>query len=318
MPLDHYVSQVHLKNFYSPKLGERMYAIKKSDLKMFQCSSKDVCRIEEGSTNGYLTDERAIETFLLDVEPKYNTALAKLRSATVDAECIYAIAGFAGYVGCCTPTAMRMHSEPLRAAVIAESALLDRQGLLPPSPPELGGKTLSELFAEGKVFPKIDPRFPQAMGISTVIGRTSLYGNSHWEILLPEENSEVYFTSDYPLAIERPPDRQWPNWIIPLAPDLAIRITPDIRLRGRKPDLTFSAFSSRQKRIGRQEILGLNRLIVQCAEEFVFYRDDQGWIENFVAKNRDFWISIVTERIPTGTGFMNISTQKIVRRTITE
>jgi hypothetical protein len=35
MPLDHYVSQVHLKNFNSVALGELMYAIRKSDLKKF-------------------------------------------------------------------------------------------------------------------------------------------------------------------------------------------------------------------------------------------------------------------------------------------
>ena len=35
MPLDHYIPQVHLKKFYSPVLGERMYAIRKSDLKCF-------------------------------------------------------------------------------------------------------------------------------------------------------------------------------------------------------------------------------------------------------------------------------------------
>jgi hypothetical protein len=56
MALDHYVSQVHLKNFYSPALNGMMYAIRKSDLKRFQTRSKNVCRIEEGSTNAYLME----------------------------------------------------------------------------------------------------------------------------------------------------------------------------------------------------------------------------------------------------------------------
>ena len=60
MPLDHYVSQVHLKNFHSPKLGEMLYAMRKPDMKAFPCRTKDVCRIEEGSTNDYLTEPRAI------------------------------------------------------------------------------------------------------------------------------------------------------------------------------------------------------------------------------------------------------------------
>jgi len=76
MSLDHYVSQVHLKNFYSPALDGHMYAIRKSDLKKFPCTSRDVCRIENGSTNAYLKEDRAIEDFLLDVEPKYNASIA--------------------------------------------------------------------------------------------------------------------------------------------------------------------------------------------------------------------------------------------------
>jgi hypothetical protein len=48
--LDHYVSQVHLRNFYSPELGRKMYALRKSDLRAFPCRSEDVCRIEAGST----------------------------------------------------------------------------------------------------------------------------------------------------------------------------------------------------------------------------------------------------------------------------
>lgn len=51
MPLDHYVSQVHLKNFYSPKLQCLMYAIRKNDLKFFKTNSDSVCRIDNGSTN---------------------------------------------------------------------------------------------------------------------------------------------------------------------------------------------------------------------------------------------------------------------------
>jgi hypothetical protein len=72
MALDHYVSQVYLKNFYSPALDGLMYALRKSDLKRFPTKSQDVCRIEEGSTNAYLTKDRAIEEFLKEVEPRYN------------------------------------------------------------------------------------------------------------------------------------------------------------------------------------------------------------------------------------------------------
>jgi len=98
MPLDHYVSQVHLKNFYSPDLDGLMYAIRKSDLKSIRTKSQDVCRIEDGSTNAYLKEDRAIEEFLKGVEPRYNASLVKLRQNKIDQECVYCIAGFVAYV----------------------------------------------------------------------------------------------------------------------------------------------------------------------------------------------------------------------------
>lgn len=115
MALDHYVSQVHLKNFYSPALDGLMYAIRKSDLKRFPTKSQDVCRIEDGSTNAYLTKDRAIEEFLKEVEPRYNAALAKLRDNKIDQESIASLAGFAAYIVSCSPTAMRLNSGPLKA-----------------------------------------------------------------------------------------------------------------------------------------------------------------------------------------------------------
>jgi len=75
MPFDHYISQVHLKNFNSPALDGLIYAIRKSDLKRFRTKSQDVCRIEDGSTNAFLQESRAIEEFLKDVEPRYNASL---------------------------------------------------------------------------------------------------------------------------------------------------------------------------------------------------------------------------------------------------
>jgi hypothetical protein len=55
MPLDHYVSQVHLKNFNSPALNGLIYAIRKSDLKRFRTKSQDICRIEAERVNDFET-----------------------------------------------------------------------------------------------------------------------------------------------------------------------------------------------------------------------------------------------------------------------
>jgi hypothetical protein len=313
MALDHFVPQVHLRHFISPVLGNRLYAIRKSDLARFTPRTKDVCRIEDGSTNAYLREDRAIEEFLKAVEPQYNAALAKLRDDEIDQESIFVMAGFAAYVACCTPAAMRIHSPPLRALVESEAAILDRQGVFEKAPPALGGKTLTELLEDGTVHVAIDGKFPQALGITTILGRASIWGNSPWEILHNDAADTPFFTSDHPAAIEQRPDNIM-NRIVPLAPNLAIRIIPDVNLARTKPDLSFSRFRFRHRNLSRAEIIDANRLIVQCAEDLVLFRDERDWIVPFMAKHRDSRIESLTDRIPHGTGFLTVARQRIVKR----
>ncbi len=150
MPLDHYVSQVHLKNFYSPNLEGLMYSIQKSDLKFFTPNAPSICRIEDGSTNSYLREDRAVEAFLKTIEPKYNLALEKLAADKIDSNCIYTISGFVAYVLTCSPAGMRILSDPLKAPVEETAKGLDSQGLIPKPPPELGGENLTELLKSNK------------------------------------------------------------------------------------------------------------------------------------------------------------------------
>ena len=119
MALDHYVSQVHLKNFNSPALDGLIHAIRKSDLKHSPTRSADVCRIEVHNTNPYLSEPRAIEDFLKDVEPKYNASLTKLRESRIDQDCIHCVAGFIAFVLTCSPAGMRINSGPLKRAAEA-------------------------------------------------------------------------------------------------------------------------------------------------------------------------------------------------------
>jgi hypothetical protein len=314
MALDHYVSQVHLKHFYSPALSGMMYAIRKSDLKRFQTKSQDICRIEEGSTNAYLTEDRAIEEFLKGVEPRYIASLAKLRENKIDQECISCIAGFAAYIVSCSPAAMRIESGPMKAALESAATVLDEQGLMPKAPEALGEKSITELLADGIVKVTVDPKYPQAVGISNILHYVSIFGNSPWEILRNENADSPFFTSDYPAAIETFDLNTPINRIVPLAPDLAVRIMPDIRLSGTKRDLSFAKFKAAPRRLKRAEVLDLNRLIVRCAEDLILYRDDREWVEGFVAKNQRYRIEPVTQKLSTGTGDLLVSTQRIRAR----
>lgn len=313
MPLDHYVPQVHLRNFYSPSFDNRkMYAIKKSDLKSFPCGSRDVCRIEDGSTNAYLMNDRVVEEFLRTVEPKYNASVTKLRDNNIDQECIYVIAGFIAYVACCAPAAMRTGTMPLQSILESTAVIRDKQKGFLNVPEALGSKSLTELLADETVYFEVDPKYPQALGINSIIRCVSIFGNSKWEILQNGFPDSPFFTSDFPVAIEVADYRGVVNRIVPLAPDLAISIIPDVRLSRTTPDLSFAKFTYKRRTPPRARILEVNRRIVQCAEDMVFYRDSHEWISKFVAKNRYYRVERVTERIPCANGFLIRSQERIV------
>lgn len=311
MPLDHYVSQVHLRNFYSPALGNRMYAIRKTDLKAFTPDSESVCRISEGSTNAYLQQDRAIEEFLKTIEPNYNAALNNLVTEEIDDKCIYTIAGFVAYVTTCSPAAMRIQSGPLRSTLETTAAMLDERGLLPPPPPALAGTNLTELLRSGAVKLRIDPKYPQAIGISSILKFTTTFGNFKWEILHNHFDDSPFFTSDFPAAIEETDNPHIHNRIVPLTPSLALRIRPDPTVDTSKSDCSFTKFGFRRLDLDKQAVLGLNRLIVRCAEDTVFYRDDHSWVIPFVSKNQRYRIQLYTRKVATPTGMLQVSTQRV-------
>jgi hypothetical protein len=220
-----------------------MHAVRKSDLKAFTCRSEDVCRIEEGSTNLYVKETRIIEDVLSEIEPYYNSSVANLREETIDHRTVFAIGGFIAYVQTCSPAGMRIFARPLRKMSETIAEVEDRKGSMPLSPPALGEKSLTQLLADGTVKFAIDPKYPQALGITTMMGRLSKLGNSLWEILLNDHPTSPFFTSDYPIAIEPSRDPRMFRLIAPLAPNIAVRIIPDLRLARSKEDLKFSQFS---------------------------------------------------------------------------
>ena len=101
--------------------------------------------------------------------------------------------------------------------------------------------------------------------------------------------------------------------IVPLAPDLAVRIRPDLATKKLRGDLSFSAFRSRTIIAKNDVVCAMNRATVQCAEELVFFRDQSAWVAPFLGKNRAFRLEPLTVQIPVAHGFMNVSTMRIKR-----
>jgi hypothetical protein len=311
VPLDHFVSQVHLRNFYSPALGKRMHALRKSDLKYFCPDSLSVCRVEHGSTNPYLTDERAIEEFLRDIEPKYNRAVEAFSIGNPGRDAVYVLSGFVAYVLSCSPAGMRINSEPFRSSLEETGRILDARGEIGTPPAELGATSLRDLFNRKLARVEVDPKYPQAVGIASIHRMTNTFGNFGWEVLINRHADSPYFTSDFPVTIEPTADPRIIKRIVPLSPTVAVRLHPNLAQDTSSVDFSFREFRCRVRTPSRQEIGIVNRLLVQGAESLVFYRDAHAWVEPFVRKNAAYRIEAHTQRMPYNTGSLLLSSLRL-------
>lgn len=291
----------------------KMFAYRKSDGTEFFCGAKDVCRVNDGSTNTFLTEPRLIEEFLKKVEPHYSRACESLVSGNVQMDDVLALSGFVSFIIGCSPTAMRLGTRSLERLTYTEIELLDREGMLGPAPAELGGKTATELLQNGDIIIETDPKFPQAMGISGVVELMRAFATFHWDILINRQSDKFPFlTSDYPAAIEGV-GRQIPAVrIVPLRPDLAIRIMPQIRPPN-QPGL-FAAFRYKLRKVSPSEVHKINTAIVRCAENIVFSPIRAGGIARLVRINAKYRIELEHTRTPQGTGFILLNSTVVKKR----
>jgi hypothetical protein len=314
LPLDHYVSQVHLNKFASPALSSRrLHAVRKSDGLKFHCSPKDVCRTLDGSTNEYLLEPRLIEEFLKEVEPRYTEAVDAVRAGQPDAQAIFVITGFAAYVATCSPTAMRLHTAPLEGVLNATAEILDAQGEFSAPPPSLSGHSMTELLRRGTIKFDVDPKYPQAIGIAQIARRVATWGNSDWQVFVSNGDTSPFMTSDFPAGVDKTHDPRVMARVVPLAPDVAVRIIPDL-YRSQSSDLSFPKFRFVMVRATQSQVSALNRLIVRNAEDIVFFRDDEDWVKRFIAKNASYSVASMVDNFDTDDGTLTLSRIRVRER----
>jgi Protein of unknown function (DUF4238) len=169
---------------------------------------------------------------------------------------------------------------------------------------------MSQLISEGVVKVDVDPKYPQAIGISTILDLVGTWGNSVWDLIHNTDSDSPFFTSDFPAAIERSANGQILARLVPLTPDFSVRIYPD-RGRNKRQDMTFSAFRPRVLAAKPSDVRAINESIARCAEELVFFRDHRDWVVPFLTKNARFRIEATTNKVPFGEGTMNISSMAI-------
>jgi hypothetical protein len=288
-----------------------MFALRKADMKAFTPDAQSVCRIKEGNTNFYLSEPRVIEEFLKDIEPRYNEAVENILSKNLKQETVYVLSGFIAYVLSCSPGGMRILSKPLQGVVEETMYRLDAQGKIETPPAELRASSLTDLLLSGKVHVDIDPKYPQGIGIASILQQTNTFGNFGWEVLVNDTDSP-FFTSDFPVAIESTNDPRIINRLVPLTPTLAVRLHPDLSIDKNVVDFSFKGFRKKVRRVSRAEVLSINTHLVRCAESVVFFSQDHDWVERFVRKNSRFRIETRVQRLPYQKGVFLFNSLKIV------
>lgn len=295
-----------------------MYGFQKHSMKWFPCRSEDVCRLENYNSIKFLAEQRIVENFLKVYEPRYNEALQLLREGKLDQDVILTFAGFTSYVLACAPAAVRATKAWLVEQIKLTARVMEEAGKLPPPPKALGGETLFELLENGKVLINVDEDYPKALAASGLIDFVGKFGNFYWDVILNDYSDSPFFTSDFPTAIEPSPDIRVMNRVVPLAPDVAIRIRPHFEEIEKTTALKFRKMRFRTLRPSRNEIVDINRTIVRCAEKLVFSSSNAGWVEPFIRKNADYYLAGLSDTVPVGDGkgYYLVSGLRIQRRPI--
>ena len=207
---------------------------------------------------------------------------------------------------------MRLHSGPLRSTVEATGKILDASGEIPRAPEALGGKSFTELVENGDIKVTIDEKYPQALGINGIKERVNIWGNSAWDIAFNEHAKDSpFFTSDFPSGIELSDDPRIINRLLPLAPDLALRIRPDPDAREFKYGRDVQSFSVSSPYAFPERSPRYKSSHCQVRRRAHLFSGPSRLDEPFLNKHRSFRVEPTTTEISTPTGYALVSTIRI-------
>lgn len=292
---DHYVSQTHLRGWQGA--DGLLHVVRKSDLRAFKPGTHSVCSAIDGNTNPYLSDPRAVEVIIKPIEAGYRRAVERVGASQIDGNSVVILAGWIAYVETSSPAAMRLGAAMLSPFVEEMARKAEAAGEIPPAPPELGGKSLSEMLSDGTVRVNVDPKYPQAMAIEGWSERVRMYSNCRWQFLLNDHSDSPFFTSDYPIIAEPAGAPHLANKVVPLSPALAVRIIPWMDPREVREGKLLSNFKYAVRPLDRSGVRQINTLIVRAAENIVIYRDQRDWVLPFVRKHAKFRMVSRTDRV---------------------
>ena len=312
---DHYVSQTYLKHFTGAN-GELVPYYKSGHVVVGKAKSpKSLCYETEGDTNKYFPNTRLLDEFLQAFENPWNKNIAKLEDGYLDPNMKYELSGYIAYLRTCTPTAKRLGQQKISglskpmADNIFMSTLEENKKLS-----DEKKAVLRKEFQDNKIKIKIDRKFAHAQGMLVLIGILNQFCCSRWVVLI-NDSSTPFITSDNPAVlyyIDNNP--QIGQIYIPLKPNMAILIAPDLSNEDPNHE-DVKRYDHSQYRFGTIKppyVEKFNKQIIKSAEKTVIHRCKEDWLKELVKKHRNWRVEAITSYLPTDNGVITISRERPV------
>lgn len=290
---DHYVAQTFLKHFTDAE--GRLHAYSKIDGSYFTPGPASVCKEWNGDFNPVIEGmPEMLGQYRQLFEPHWNEAVEELkkRNGSPDVKLMVALC-YANMVTC-VPSWRRVTAE------IIENLRLGLLRFRHMTNEERGVKdeVLAEglaMLKEGRLVIEADPNGVKAKLTRNLLGFACLAYHSNWTYIENATNTS-FVTSDNPVALRLSDQMGKPlTRFMPITPQLGLLMTLDAwqEDKGRIPK-KMEEINRLLEEKPRGKIFGahpnanqvrlLNRLVVQCGENFVFSdRKDDG-IETLVKK----------------------------------
>jgi hypothetical protein len=104
------------------------------------------------------------------------------------------------------------------------------------------------------------------------------------------------------VALERTADPRVLARLVPLARDLAVRLVPMLPAGPLRRQTPQANRRRRHRPADREEVAKLNRTMLRCAQDAVFYGNDAHCAPKLVVRNREFRVLPISRSIPTECG----------------
>lgn len=283
MARDHYIPVTYLRSFCIAPTMEQLRCVNKSDLSEFFPGAHNVCCVQDGSTNPYLTEPRFLETILKLVEPDWPDVLKKLDAKIVDDRMLQNVAALLVLIRLCSPTGSRLTTASSTELYKMGIRAADREGAFSPLPTQLEtfGANLTDLIEKGFVEVDVDSKHAQTYGLTQLQELIDGFVQSDWEFLTCGKTNERFLTCDFPLIISKKSENAPPNQIFPLTPEVAVRV----HLTKFERTIPQRIFKSNRNifstELSASQVRTINRYLVMGADRMIFCSTTANWFLSF-------------------------------------